>query len=415
MVQDIPGMVQGTIIASVFDVRFLHSNLLPLTECPHVHRPMLTPPVPHSTSLSAHFCPGRVPHHLRVAMQRLDGVLGWLLPRRIKERIRRAMQEGLDHVFGRVWSEIPVVLRCSASTVSGPLVCMLKSSWRMGPATILASLPVTVQVNLTERALIFKDRTYDVYGSPEPNSPSRDRPVSQAVPALLTEIDVRQQRRQSAFEAKDNTMRMADAWAEQVAPWREQLGPVLERESSPRRGERDAFGEQGRHLETFAGRHPGRRARGHAGAGEDGAGSAGQQAADFDYGVRTPSPTARRSMFGPPTTLYLPSTPSGSSPEESSRQASEEARGPPPYGAPPPHVMQRLFLQNFGDHPAATDFEVWRQAEDALLRGLRVPHLVRREFERSLGAGSVECAQCQPCTALHFSLLEVVCFICIHF
>lgn len=80
---------------------------------------------------------------------------------------------------------------------------------------------------------------------------------------------------------------------------------------------------------------------------------------------------------------------------EEASMARSEAEGDVDSGAfhePPVDISRRRNLRNFESRRPATDFEVWRQAEEALQKGLSVPELVKREFERTLGPGSVECA-----------------------
>ena len=52
------------------------------------------------------------------AVQNLDGTIGRLLPKRFKDKVRRAMDEGIDAVFGKVQNKVPLH---AAMHVSGVL------------------------------------------------------------------------------------------------------------------------------------------------------------------------------------------------------------------------------------------------------------------------------------------------------
>ena len=86
---------------------------------------------------------------------------------------------------------------------------------------------------------------------------------------------------------------------------------------------------------------------------------------------------------------------------EEASMARSEAEGDVESGdfhVPPVDISRRRNLRNYESRRPATDFEVWRQAEEALQKGVSIPELVKREFERTLGPGSVECAPVLPVT-----------------
>ena len=72
--------------------------------------------------------------------------------------------------------------------------------------------------------------------------------------------------------------------------------------------------------------------------------------------------------------------------------SSDELGVPGGLAEPPGDIERRRNLGNFAERPPFTDFEVWRQAEEALQGGVSVPELVRRELQRTLGEDCVECA-----------------------
>lgn len=78
--------------------------------------------------------------------------------------------------------------------------------------------------------------------------------------------------------------------------------------------------------------------------------------------------------------------------QESLTLSSDELGVPGGMGEPPTDIERRRNLGNFDERPPFTDFEVWRQAEEALQQGVSLPELVRRELQRTLGEDCVECA-----------------------
>jgi hypothetical protein len=75
--------------------------------------------------------------------------------------------------------------------------------------------------------------------------------------------------------------------------------------------------------------------------------------------------------------------------------ASEQFDEPYPEGddevTTRPPIAGRRNLRNWRFEKPRTDFEIWKQAENALQNGVTVQELVRREFTNSLGPQSVRC------------------------
>jgi hypothetical protein len=55
----------------------------------------------------------------------------------------------------------------------------------------------------------------------------------------------------------------------------------------------------------------------------------------------------------------------------------------------PTSIAGRRNLRNFHMRMPATDFETWKQAEEALSHGVTVHELVRREFSRDFGDDAI--------------------------